>query len=59
MKIYVVETMMDYTTQIAFSDKKEVAEALAKELTEKSFLYDYWVTAYETIEKGITFFDGD
>jgi mevalonate pyrophosphate decarboxylase len=59
MKIYVVETMMDYTTQIAFSDKKEVAEALAKELTEKSFLYDYWVTAYETIENGITFFDGD
>lgn len=59
MKIYVVETMMDYTTQIAFSDKKKVAEALAKELNKKSSLYDYWVTAYETDKNGIGLFNGD
>lgn len=57
MKIYVVETMGDYTTQIAFCDKKQKAEEIAKEMNKKSKYHEYWVTVYQTDADGICWFD--
>ena len=49
MKIYVVETMNDYTTQIGFSTDKKVAEREAEQCR-KNIHKDFWVTPY-TLDK--------
>lgn len=45
MKIYVVESMADYTVHCGFSTNKEVAERKAKELS-KRVRRPHWVTEY-------------
>ena len=46
MKIYVVETMYDYTTHLGFSTSKKVAEKIAKEYTKK-YNHSAWVREYK------------
>lgn len=51
MKIYVIETSGDYTTQIGFSTSRKVAEQKAKELIEYFHSHGWknntaWVTEY-------------
>lgn len=61
MKIYVVETIFDYCTQIGASLSKDTAERIAKECSKKKgpFGYKkYWVQEYEINDK-FTEFDGD
>ena len=50
MKIYVVETVMDYCVQVGFSTDKKVAEKEANKLNKTSKYYDYFVTEY-TLDK--------
>lgn len=47
MKIYVVETILDYVTQYGFSLSRKVAEEKAKELNAWSDAHEYFVTEYE------------
>ena len=58
MKIYVVETLFDYTVQHGCSTSRKIAEEKAKEL-QKRLLQKVWVKEY-TIGKDNWFeFDGD
>lgn len=59
MKIYVVETLGDYTEQCGFSSSKVIAEKKAKELNEKNPRYHYWVKAYTEGKNGYVEFDGE
>lgn len=45
MRIYVVEGMNDYTTQIGWSTDKKVAEKKAAEFKKRT-RQDAWVTCY-------------
>ena len=58
MKIYVVEVICDYVTQIGAKKTKKIAKAKAKELTKQSKYHHYFVTEYD-INNNWTEFSGD
>ena len=58
MKIYIVEVICDYVTQIGASTSQKIAEAKAKELTKQSKYHHYFVTEYD-INNNWTKFSGD
>ena len=58
MKIYVIETVFDYTTQCGFSSSKKIAEKIAKEMSNK-YGRKYWVHEYTENKNLYTEFDND
>ncbi len=58
MRIYVVETMCDYTEQLGFSTSKQIAEKKAKEYS-KYLKKSCWVKEYDSGEKNWIEFCGD
>ena len=56
MKIYVVEAMYDYTTQLGWSTSREVAKEKCKELSKYN---DCWVKEYQTGKSNWCEFDTD
>ncbi len=61
MKIYVVETIGDYTVQCGVSLSKNIAERKADELNKRiknsKCYHEYWVTEYEINNNQYTEFD--
>ena len=58
MKIYIVEVICDYVTQIGASTSQKIAKAKAKELTNQSKYHHYFVIEYD-INNNWTEFSGD
>ena len=58
MKIFVVETLCDYTVQLGYSTSRKVAEEKAKEL-QKIFRKKVWVEEYTIGKDNWVEFNGD
>ncbi len=65
MKIYVVESLFDYTTQFGFSTSRKVAEQKMKEIEErdKEFYpnchHHFWIEEYSEGKELWADFNGD
>lgn len=54
MKIYVVETILDYVVQCGFSLSRKVAQEEADKMSQRSGFHEYYVTEYE-VKDNFTF----